>query len=188
MLQHAKLRGVFLIKKQLHGWGLTIDSIFQMVFWVKDNQFSLSSVTKIILQKLLKKTNNMLFEIEGEDEKNLVNLQILFQKQRQITLLAILLNNFSYRSSPYLSKSKTSEKIIFEASGGITKEKTLNNGRNQVLYYFTRFTYSLSKAGRYLSRSDTIKRCVAFLHFIRGCFMGNRTIFVKKGLSTTSRF
>ncbi|HSA83905.1 MAG TPA: carboxylating nicotinate-nucleotide diphosphorylase [Patescibacteria group bacterium] len=104
------------------GGGLTHRLNLSDGILVKDNHiFSLSP--KAVLQKLLSSVENMLIEIEVENEDHLKELVDTFSNHQTTNALAILLDNFSpQEAKKIINKRETSDGIVYEASGGITKE------------------------------------------------------------------
>jgi len=113
----------FLDKKAVaNGGGITHRLNLANNILVKDNHLMLIS-PKDALNKILEKTKNTLIEIEVDDEKTITELIDIFSKEKTTNTLAILLDNFSpQKVKKILSVNKFPYNIIFEASGGITKE------------------------------------------------------------------
>lgn len=93
---------------------------------VKDNHLMLAS-PKEILQTLLQTVEKTLIEIEVEDEASLQELVTDFEGSKSSNALAILLDNFTpAEAKQILTNLDRKRNIVFEASGGITKENILD--------------------------------------------------------------
>lgn len=104
------------------GGGLTHRLSLADGILVKDNHL-LSLSPKKVLEKLAASVDNTLFEIEIEREEELNELITTFSSLQTTNGLAILLDNFSPNvAKKILSKIKTPEGVIYEASGGITTD------------------------------------------------------------------
>ncbi|MBI5122804.1 carboxylating nicotinate-nucleotide diphosphorylase [Candidatus Roizmanbacteria bacterium] len=104
------------------GGGLTHRLDLSDGILIKDNHLMFMSATDT-LSKLLKQVNNTLIEIEVEDKTTLFELIKLFNQKETKNVLTILLDNFYTKDvTTIMSKIDHQANIIFEASGGITKD------------------------------------------------------------------
>lgn len=104
------------------GGGLTHRLNLSDGILVKDNHLMFMTAPET-LQQLVQTVHKTLIEIEVEDEENLKQLVELFKQTKTDNVLGILLDNFSPQETQNaLSAITPQENIIYEASGGITKE------------------------------------------------------------------
>jgi len=104
------------------GGGLTHRLSLSDGILVKDNHLMFLSAKETLIH-LLKTVKQTLIEIEVEDEKSLKQLVQLFEETKTDNALGILLDNFTpEQAKKILSKMNQHPNIVFEASGGITKE------------------------------------------------------------------